>query len=119
MPPMPRRWRPKARGSACATSIRPLRAVARAIRAAGGAAIGHMCDASDPNAVAAVMHATEQAFGGVQVLAVLFGKTGCACCPSGEPRYASRRSADSNHRSRVRKSGRCQVPAIRPGSVEH
>src|SRR4029077_2723254 len=25
---------------------------------------------------------------------------------------------DSNHRSRVRKSGRCQVPAIKPGSVE-
>jgi DDE family transposase len=29
------------------------------------------------------------------------------------------REPDSNHRSRVRKSGRCQVPAIRPGSVEH
>ena len=27
------------------------------------------------------------------------------------------REPDSNHRSRVRKSGRCQVPAIRPGSV--
>jgi hypothetical protein len=26
------------------------------------------------------------------------------------------REVDSNHRSRVRKSGRCQVPAIRPGS---
>ena len=30
-----------------------------------------------------------------------------------------RREPDSNHRSRIRKSGRCQVPAIRPGSVEH
>jgi hypothetical protein len=29
------------------------------------------------------------------------------------------REPDSNHRSRVRKSGRCQVPAIRPGSVEY
>jgi hypothetical protein len=29
------------------------------------------------------------------------------------------RQVDSNHRSRVGKSGRCQVPAIRPGSVEH
>src|SRR5438552_2388575 len=29
------------------------------------------------------------------------------------------REPDSNHRSRVRKSGRCQVAAIRPGSVEH
>jgi hypothetical protein len=29
------------------------------------------------------------------------------------------REPDSNHRSRVRKSGRSQVPAIRPGSVEH
>jgi hypothetical protein len=29
------------------------------------------------------------------------------------------REPDPNHRSRVRKSGRCQVPAIRPGSVEH
>ena len=29
------------------------------------------------------------------------------------------REPDSNHRSRGRKSGRCQVSAIRPGSVEH
>ena len=29
------------------------------------------------------------------------------------------REPDSNHRSRVRKSARCQVPAIRPGAVEH
>src|SRR6266404_7664356 len=29
------------------------------------------------------------------------------------------REPDSNHRSRVKKSGRCQVPVIRPGSVEH
>ena len=37
----------------------------------------------------------------------------------GERRTLRWREPDSNHRSRVRKSGRCQVPAIRPGSVEH
>ena len=37
----------------------------------------------------------------------------------GERRTLRWREPDSNHRSRVRKSSRCQVPAIRPGSVEH
>ena len=64
-----------ARVSLCA--LDPSDAVVRAIRAAGGEAIGRMCDVSDPNSVAALVHATEQAFGGVQVLvnnAALFGK---------------------------------------------
>jgi hypothetical protein len=38
---------------------------------------------------------------------------------SGSQRTLCRREPNSNYRSRVRKSGRCQVPAIRPGSVEH
>ena len=40
----------------------------RAIRAAGGEVIGRRCDVSDPSAVAALVHATEQAFGGVQIV---------------------------------------------------
>src|SRR5438874_4789653 len=34
---------------------------------------------------------------------------------SGSHRTPRWREPDSNHRSRIRKSGRCQVPAIRPG----
>jgi NAD(P)-dependent dehydrogenase (short-subunit alcohol dehydrogenase family) len=52
-------------------------AVVEAIRAAGGDAIGRICDVSDAKAVAALVEATEAAFGGVQVLvnnAALFGK---------------------------------------------
>jgi NAD(P)-dependent dehydrogenase (short-subunit alcohol dehydrogenase family) len=52
-------------------------AVVREIRAAGGTAIGQICDVTDPKAVAALVRATDEAFGGVQVLvnnAALFGK---------------------------------------------
>jgi NAD(P)-dependent dehydrogenase (short-subunit alcohol dehydrogenase family) len=52
-------------------------AVVQEIRAAGGEAIGRVCDVIDPHSVAALVAATEQAFGGVQVLvnnAALFGK---------------------------------------------
>jgi NAD(P)-dependent dehydrogenase (short-subunit alcohol dehydrogenase family) len=64
-----------ARVSVC--DIDPPDAVVQAIRAAGGDAIGQVCDVIDPKAVAALVQATEQAFGGVQVLvnnAALFGK---------------------------------------------
>src|SRR5271170_3280468 len=47
------------------------------IRAAGGRAIGRVCDVTDAQAVAALVRATDEAFGGVQVLvnnAALFGK---------------------------------------------
>jgi NAD(P)-dependent dehydrogenase (short-subunit alcohol dehydrogenase family) len=47
------------------------------IKAAGGQAIGRVCDVTDPTAVAALVRATDEAFGGVQVLvnnAALFGK---------------------------------------------
>jgi NAD(P)-dependent dehydrogenase (short-subunit alcohol dehydrogenase family) len=46
------------------------------IRAAGGKAIGRACDVTDPAAVAALVQATEDTFGGVQVLvnnAAIFG----------------------------------------------
>src|SRR5665213_3622486 len=52
-------------------------AVVREIRAAGGIAIGQICDVTDAKAVAALMRATDEAFGGIQVLvnnAALFGK---------------------------------------------
>ena len=52
-------------------------AVVQEIRNAGGEAIGRVCDVSDPQAVVALVEATERAFGGVQVLinnAALFGK---------------------------------------------
>jgi Natural resistance-associated macrophage protein len=52
----------------------------------------------------------------------LFGRCGEVGQPStGRSSLLTRRwrEPDSNHRSRVRKSGRCQVPAIRLGSVEH
>jgi len=57
--------------------IDPPVAVVQAIHAAGGDVMGQVCDVSDPKAVAALVQATEQAFGGVQVLvnnAALFGK---------------------------------------------
>ncbi|MGH7109006.1 MAG: SDR family NAD(P)-dependent oxidoreductase [Stellaceae bacterium] len=61
----------------CVCDLDPPDAVVREIRAAGGQAIGQICDVSDPQAVAALVQATEQAFGGIQVLvnnAALFGK---------------------------------------------
>jgi NAD(P)-dependent dehydrogenase (short-subunit alcohol dehydrogenase family) len=64
-----------ARVSLC--DIDPPDAVVAAILAAGGEAIGRVCDVIDPNAVAALVRATDEAFGGVQVLvnnAALFGK---------------------------------------------
>ena len=64
-----------ARVSVC--DLDPPEAVVEAIRAAGGDAIGRVCDVSDPASVAALVQATERAFGGVQVLvnnAALFGK---------------------------------------------
>src|SRR6202040_3619816 len=57
---------------------------------------------------------------GIGALRQLFasddGAISFAACPIPSLRW---REPDSNHRSRVRESGRCQVPAIRPGSVEH
>ncbi|MGH8296778.1 MAG: SDR family NAD(P)-dependent oxidoreductase, partial [Steroidobacteraceae bacterium] len=61
----------------CVCDLDPPDAVVEEIRAAGGQAIGRICDVSDPQAVAALVQATEQAFGGAQVLvnnAALFGK---------------------------------------------
>jgi NAD(P)-dependent dehydrogenase (short-subunit alcohol dehydrogenase family) len=52
-------------------------AVVAEIKAAGGIAIGRVCDVTDAQAVAALVRATDEAFGGVQVLvnnAALFGK---------------------------------------------
>ena len=52
-------------------------AVVKAIKDAGGTAIGRVCDVTDAKAVAALVRATDEAFGGVQVLvnnAALFGK---------------------------------------------
>jgi NAD(P)-dependent dehydrogenase (short-subunit alcohol dehydrogenase family) len=49
----------------------------QAIRAAGGEAIGQVCDVTDAKSVASLVRATEQHYGGVQVLvnnAALFGK---------------------------------------------
>jgi NAD(P)-dependent dehydrogenase (short-subunit alcohol dehydrogenase family) len=57
--------------------IEPVDATIDAIKAAGGMAIGRLCDVTDAKAVAALVAATDQAFGGVQVLvnnAALFGK---------------------------------------------
>ena len=64
-----------ARVSIC--DLDPPEEVVEAIRAAGGQAIGRICDVSDPETVTALVRATEDAFGGVQVLvnnAALFGK---------------------------------------------
>src|SRR5262249_59374618 len=64
-----------ARLSVC--DLDPPDAVVASIRAAGGEAIGQVCDVSDAKAVAALVQATVGAFGGVQVLvnnAALFGK---------------------------------------------
>jgi NAD(P)-dependent dehydrogenase (short-subunit alcohol dehydrogenase family) len=52
-------------------------AVVKAIRDSGGTAMGQICDVTDAKAVAALVRATDEAFGGVQVLvnnAALFGK---------------------------------------------
>jgi NAD(P)-dependent dehydrogenase (short-subunit alcohol dehydrogenase family) len=57
--------------------IDPPDAVVQAIRAAGGEAIGQVCDVTDAKSVASLVRATEQNYGGVQVLvnnAALFGK---------------------------------------------
>ena len=64
-----------ARVSVC--DLDPPDAVVQAICDAGGESIGRICDVSDPKGVAALVEATEQAFGSVQVLvnnAALFGK---------------------------------------------
>ena len=64
-----------ARVSVC--DLDPPDAVVEAIRAAGGEAIGRVCDVSDAASVQALVQATVQGFGGVQVLvnnAALFGK---------------------------------------------
>jgi NAD(P)-dependent dehydrogenase (short-subunit alcohol dehydrogenase family) len=53
-----------ARVSVC--DIDPPDAVVQAIRAVGGDAIGQVCNVIDPKAVAALVKATERAFGGVQ-----------------------------------------------------
>lgn len=52
-------------------------ALVKEIRASGGEAIGQVCDVTDAKSVAALVQATEKAFGGIQVLvnnAALFGK---------------------------------------------
>ena len=57
--------------------VEPVETTVKAIKEAGGTAIGRICDVTDPKAVAALVAATDQAFGGVQVLvnnAALFGK---------------------------------------------
>jgi NAD(P)-dependent dehydrogenase (short-subunit alcohol dehydrogenase family) len=64
-----------ARVSVC--ELDPPDAEVQAICDAGGEAIGRICDVSDPKGVAALVEATEQAFGSVHVLvnnAALFGK---------------------------------------------
>jgi NAD(P)-dependent dehydrogenase (short-subunit alcohol dehydrogenase family) len=64
-----------ARVSLC--DLDPPDAVVQTIRAAGGEAIGRICDVSNAQAVAALVRATEEAFGGIHVLvnnAALFGK---------------------------------------------
>ena len=64
-----------ARVSVC--DLVPPDTVVQEIRDAGGEAVGRTCDVSDPQAVLALVEATERAFGGVQVLvnnAALFGK---------------------------------------------
>ncbi|MGH7096318.1 MAG: SDR family NAD(P)-dependent oxidoreductase [Stellaceae bacterium] len=60
----------------CVCDLDPPDAVVQEIRAAGGQAIGRVCDVSDSQAVAALVQATEHTFGGIQVLvnnAALFG----------------------------------------------
>jgi len=64
-----------ARVSLC--DLEPPDPVVAEIRAAGGNAIGRVCDVTDAASVAALVRATDEAFGGVQVLvnnAALFGK---------------------------------------------
>jgi NAD(P)-dependent dehydrogenase (short-subunit alcohol dehydrogenase family) len=57
--------------------VEPVEATVAAIKETGGTAIGRLCDVTDPRSVAALVRATDEAFGGVQVLvnnAALFGK---------------------------------------------
>jgi NAD(P)-dependent dehydrogenase (short-subunit alcohol dehydrogenase family) len=57
--------------------VEPVDATVAAIKETGGTAIGRLCDVTDPRSVAALVRATDEAFGGVQVLvnnAALFGK---------------------------------------------
>ena len=64
-----------ARVSVC--DVDPTDRVVAEIRAAGGEAIGQVCDVTDAKSVAALVRATDEAFGGIQVLvnnAALFGK---------------------------------------------
>jgi NAD(P)-dependent dehydrogenase (short-subunit alcohol dehydrogenase family) len=61
----------------CLCDVAAPDAVVTEIRAAGGEAMGQVCDVTDPGAVAALVRATDEAFGGIQVLvnnAALFGK---------------------------------------------
>jgi len=48
--------------------VKPTDAVVREIKASGGAAIGRICDITKPAELAALVRATEEAFGGVQIL---------------------------------------------------
>ena len=48
--------------------VEPAESVVRAIRDAGGEAISRICDVSDEREVAALVRATEAAFGGVHIL---------------------------------------------------
>jgi NAD(P)-dependent dehydrogenase (short-subunit alcohol dehydrogenase family) len=57
--------------------VEPPDAVVKAIADAGGTAMGRICDVTDAKSVAALVRATDEAWGGVQVLvnnAALFGK---------------------------------------------
>jgi len=57
--------------------VDPVDATVKAIKDAGGTAIGRLCDVTDAKSVAALVRASDEAFGGVQVLvnnAALFGK---------------------------------------------
>jgi NAD(P)-dependent dehydrogenase (short-subunit alcohol dehydrogenase family) len=55
-----------ARVSIC--DLDPADDLVRAIRAAGGEAMSQVCDVSDPKAVARLMRATDEAFGGIHIL---------------------------------------------------
>jgi NAD(P)-dependent dehydrogenase (short-subunit alcohol dehydrogenase family) len=55
-----------ARVSLC--DVVPVDPVVKAIRAAGGEAIGQLCDVTKPAEIAALVRTTDQAFGGIQVL---------------------------------------------------
>jgi len=60
----------------CLSDVAAPEATVGVIKQAGGTAIGMACDVTDPKAVARMVKATEDAFGGVQVLvnnAAMFG----------------------------------------------